>query len=176
MASGNCNDSVWLVVSSSLSLCPPPSCFPLPPSTFLSSLHTCSAEADSPLGSYPLYSHLSMSPKGLWGPHSSLALSLEPISVFTCRSPGGVPDSPCPASTTESGQLRGGNWSEPQENLTQHPNSCPSVQTSPGQPLVAPRVPAPLPTQPLLWLTGPNLSCLHAASPPSLGSPDADTF
>lgn len=142
------------------SVCPP--CLPFPS---LSSLQTCRAEADCLLGVLsPLLLSL-LSPQGWWGPHSSLARSGPLVCL---RSP---PHPHHAAWTAERCRLvRATGEPDPASKfLPPCLNKSRAASGSPG-------VPVPLPAQFLWRLTGPNLSCLHAASPPSLGSPDANTF
>lgn len=162
---------MWLVVSSTLLLCPsaclPPLPLPFSPPCIPAELRL------RPLGLlFPLLPSLLESP-GAVGP-AFLPGSLRPISVFMLEPWSPRLSLPHPHHrewTVERWRLvRAAR--EPDlasEFLPPCPNKSRVVYGSPW-------VPAPLPTQPLLWLTGPNLSCLHAASPPSLGSPDADTF
>ena len=171
MASGNCQDPACPVASSSLSLGHPVFHVPLL-SPSLSSLHTCRAEALCLLGVLsPLESPGAVGPTFLSG-------SLGPISMFTLeRVPGELsldaPTLPPSQRRVDTCEAVAGHSRRRTDPGSEFLPPCPN---KPRAAPVAPGVPAPLPAQPFPWLTGPNLSCLRAASPPSPGSPDADTF
>lgn len=147
VSSGNCQDPAGPVASSSLSLRPPVFHVPLLPSSSLSSLHTCRAEALCLLGVLsPLLPSAVLKSPGAVGP-TFLSGSLGPISMFTLeRVPGELsldaptlPPSQRRVDTCEAVAGHSRRRTDPgSEFLPPSPNKPRAAPVAPG-------VPAPLP-------------------------------